>query len=232
MGVTWRTPEQTAFLQELVPRYHRTIEEKKWKEFWTETFNTWFQRFPLESLSPDVIEKEGSEEKAIEQAKAKRVKVSKARNQFICIISPLIKQIKQFFKSVEEDGSSGCLNLHLEESIPRKCSEVQIYMTLYYESRIRKTVLACWAQNQIPQFKLNTTLVIPENEIAPEESPIFKDIKIPISYKNAIAQELWEKEEEAIKNHVQSQHGVEAITSMVCNTNGEERMELLHQYIK
>lgn len=105
-------------------------------------------------------------------------------------------------------------------------------MSLYYDSRIRKVVVERWASDRIPQLEANPPFEIPEEEIAPEESSIFKDMKIPISYKNAIAQELWEKEDEAIKSHVRSQRGTEVAPRTVYNTGGEERLDILNQYIK
>jgi hypothetical protein len=128
----------------------------------------------------------------------------------------------------------GCVNLHLNEGLRRKLSEVQTYMTLYYESRIRQTILERWAKDKITQLEIqsNPGLEIPEDEILPEESAIFKDMMVPISFKNTIAQELWEKEEEAIKRHVRSKRDAQVTVKTVYNTEGEERSELLRQYIK
>ena len=80
MGLTWKTPEQTAFLRGLVPSYHREVDIGKRKEFWVETFKAWFERFPLEDPSPEAVQKAGSEDKATEEAKAKKIKVSETRN--------------------------------------------------------------------------------------------------------------------------------------------------------
>lgn len=105
-------------------------------------------------------------------------------------------------------------------------------MSLYYDSRIRKVVVERWARERIPQLESNLTLEIPEEDVSPEESAIFKDVKIPISYKNAVAQELWETEDEAVKLHVRSQRETEIAPRTVYNTGGDERLGILNQYIK
>ena len=106
-------------------------------------------------------------------------------------------------------------------------------MSLYYESRIRKTILERWAKEKVPQLEieLSPETVIPE-DVLPEESAIFKDVTVPISFKNLIAQELWEKEEEAIKRHVRSTRDAQNSVKTVYNTEGEERLDLLRQYAR
>lgn len=107
-------------------------------------------------------------------------------------------------------------------------------MSLYYESRIRKTILERWAKDKVPQLEHvpDPSRVIPEKDVSPEESAIFKDIAVPISFKNMIAQELWEGEEEEIKRHVRSTRDALVSIKTVYNTEGEERLELLRQYTK
>lgn len=106
-------------------------------------------------------------------------------------------------------------------------------MVLFYDDRIRKTILSRWAEDKIPQLETNITVQIPEDEVRREDSAVFKDMNIPISYKNAIAQQLWESEEEVIKQEVRSwQRDKEGVTKTVYNTNGEERLKLLREYIK
>lgn len=143
-----------------------------------------------------------------------------------------MQQLKRYFSGTGDNGSNGNTNLGLEDSWPRKRSELQIYMSLYYDSRIRKIVLERWAEERLPQFEANPTLEIPEDEISLEESAIFKDFKIPISYKNAIAQQLWENEDEAVKSHVRSQRETETDPKTVYNTQGDERLGVLNQYVK
>lgn len=43
---------------------------------------------------------------------------------------------------------------------------------------------------------------VPEDEVDPEDSSLFKDTKIPICFKNHVAQELYDAEEEEIKAEV------------------------------
>jgi hypothetical protein len=232
MGKTWKTPEQAAFLQQLVPSYHRETEDGRRKEFWKETFEAWFKRFPLEDPTPVAVQEAGSEAKAAAQGKAKKIKVSQTRNQFIDTTSPLVQQIKRFFSRTSDSGSTNRSNLHLEDSVPRRLSELHTYMTLYYDTRVRKTVLARWEEDRIPQLESNITTEIPEDEVRPEDSVFFKDMRIPICYKQAIAQELWENEGEAIKAEVRSHRNTEVATKTVYDTDGEERLKLLREYIK
>jgi len=107
-------------------------------------------------------------------------------------------------------------------------------MSLFYESRIRQVVLKRWETERIPQLESNIRVEvgIPESEILPEESPILKDIAIPIAFKNMVAQKLWEDESDTVKEQVrrsQQQH-VDATTKTVYNTDGVERLELLREY--
>jgi len=77
MVTTWKTPEQTYFLQGFILAYVRSGEENR-KEFWVEVLEAWFQCFPIGTLPTDVINKAGSEDKALDQAKVKKVRVSEA----------------------------------------------------------------------------------------------------------------------------------------------------------
>jgi len=127
---------------------------------------------------------------------------------------------------------SGRKNLHLDEPRARKRSEVQSYMILFYESRIRPTVLARWASDKIQYLGSKVELNIPESEILPEDSHLLKDTVIPISYKNMIAQELWDAEDEAIKREVRSQRQYDTVYKTVYNTDGKERMGVIREYTK
>jgi len=104
-----------------------------------------------------------------------------------------------------------------------------MYMTLYYDSRIRQTVLKRWAEGRAG-MEYSAELTIPEGEIEPHESCIYKDGKISIGFKTAVAQELYENETEAIKAEVRSKR--EESVKTVYNTSGDERMELIHSYQK
>ena len=83
MGKTWKTPEQSEFLQALVPKYLRDTDGGKRKEFWEETFEAWFERFPLAHPSPDATTNTVSEQLAVKKAKANKIRVSEARNRIL-----------------------------------------------------------------------------------------------------------------------------------------------------
>lgn len=104
-------------------------------------------------------------------------------------------------------------------------------MTLYYDSRIRQTVLSRWEKQHPPSMECRIEFKIPEGDIEPHESCLYRDTKIPITFKNAIAQELYENETEMIKADVRSKRE-ECVTKTVYNTSGSERMELVHYYQK
>jgi len=107
-------------------------------------------------------------------------------------------------------------------------------MALFYDSRIRQVVLKRWETERIPQLESNIRVEvgIPESEILPEESPILKDVAIPIAFKNMVAQKLLEDETDAVKEQVRrsQQQQVDATTKTVYNTHGAERLKLLQEY--
>ena len=76
MGNTWKTVEQTAFLEGHTARYFHSVDAGNLKDFWAKLATEWFEQFPLEPPSSELIEKEGTKEKAISAAKAKKLKVS------------------------------------------------------------------------------------------------------------------------------------------------------------
>ena len=153
----------------------------------------------------------------------------------IDVISPLVQQIKRFFKAASLDsGVGGHANLRLEDGKPHKRSEVQTYMALYYNSHIWDVVLEHWPQTKDKVAKLGSEIMegLPESELSPEETVVFGDMKIPITFKNMVTQDLWENEEESIKRHVRLHCEAKASPKTVYNTEGEERKELLNQYAK
>ena len=82
MGVTWKTPEQTEFLEGLISIYFRFSKGGKLKDFWIVVTKDWFECFPLGDPSNELIVKEGTWDRAIAAAKAKKLKVSEIRNTF------------------------------------------------------------------------------------------------------------------------------------------------------
>ena len=80
----------------------------------------------------------------------------------------LEQQIKRVFKSKRTENTVGSWrNLHLEDGAPRKRSELQMYMILYYDSRIRETVVKRWAEDRVPSLESRVEVNIPEDEIEP-----------------------------------------------------------------
>ena len=109
-----------------------------------------------------------------------------------------------------------------------------MYMALYYDTHIRKVVLKRWAEDRIPNMESTVESNLPESDIEPHEGYTFKDMKIPISFKVAIAQGLYEKETDEIKADVQSKRAraLDSEIKTVYNTSGSERMALVHEYQK
>jgi len=77
-----------------------------------------------------------------------------------------------------------------------------MYMILYYDSRIRVTVVKRWDEDGVPGLESRVEVSILENEIEPHKSYSLRDPKIPILYKKAIAQKLYEAESEVVKAKV------------------------------
>ena len=106
-------------------------------------------------------------------------------------------------------------------------------MTLYYDTRIRATVVKEWNEANLPNMEFSGVYPEPpENQIDPEDSHLFKDIKIPLCFKNNVAQRLYEAEEEEIKNAVRSKRGEEVLIKTVYDADSEERLELVRDYQK
>ena len=132
-----------------------------------------------------------------------------------------------------ENAIASQRSLHLEDGIPRKRSEVQMYMILYYDSRIRETVLKRWAEDHTPGSESGVEVNIPETEIDPHESHDMKDSKIPISYKHAVAMELYENEPEEVKVEVRLQREAWSEDGRTVRTaNEEDRLSLVREYQK
>ena len=98
-------------------------------------------------------------------------------------------------------GEPGRQNLHLEDGQGQRLSEVQTYMSMFYTSQIQPTVLSRWAEVKAAYPGSNDAQDLAEGEPL-SENGVFRDVTIPISYKNAIAQELWDVEDEGIKKQV------------------------------
>ena len=117
--------------------------------------------------------------------------------------SPLQQQIKRAFKTKSTDNATKTYwDLHLEDCAPRRRSELQMYMVLFYDDRIRETVMNRWAKVCVLSLECMVEVNVLENEIGREDSFLLKDQRIPITFKNEIAQELWDAESNEIKAKV------------------------------
>ena len=110
-----------------------------------------------------------------------------------------------------------------------------MYMVLYYDSRIRETVLKRWEEDHAVIQESRVEVNILDNEIEPHESFNLKDPKIPITYKNMVAQKLYDEESEAIKVEVRRQREAwhsDLTLKTVRTDDEEERLALVRQYHK
>ena len=104
-------------------------------------------------------------------------------------------------------------------------------MNLYYDARIRPIVVKEWAEASLPNMDFSRSEV-PEEQVDSEDSHLFKDTKIPLCFKNDIAQRLYEAEEEAIKEIVRSKREEDLLIKTVYCVGEEERLELIREYQK
>ncbi|KAF9642349.1 hypothetical protein BDM02DRAFT_3133146 [Thelephora ganbajun] len=74
-------------------------------------------------------------------------------------------------------------------------------------------------------------LEIPEEQINPEDSSLLKDTRIPLCYKNQVAQELYNVEEEEIKQVVRSKRKEDTLVKTVYNTSDEENISSLSKNV-
>ena len=73
---------------------------------------------------------------------------------------------------------------------------------------------------------------IPEEQVDPEDSSLFKDTKIPLFFKNHVAQRLYENEEEEIKEAVRSKRDADSLSRSIDSVPEEERLEFVRNYQK
>jgi hypothetical protein len=72
---------------------------------------------------------------------------------------------------------------------------------------------------------------VAEEQIDPEDSALMKDTKIPLCFKNNVAQQLYDAEEEEIKQAVRSKREADLLIKTVYTVaNEEERLELVRSY--
>lgn len=235
MSPTWKKPAHLQFFEAWTPTYLDHVEKGNVKEFWPEVTDKWFEKFPLEVPPADPTEKKTPEQLA-DDAKKKKINVSESWNSDYPCDLTLPQQIKRTFKDAQS-GTAGRGNLHLDARRPRKRSDVDIYMSLFYDSRIRKTVLERWAVDKAvlgPESTVSVNIAEGELPLDSEDSSVLRDPKIMLSYKRMIATELWATEDEMTKEEVRSQRERDAneISKTVHNTEGEERLKLIRKYNK
>ena len=148
-------------------------------------------------------------------------------------LTAFTQQIKRVFKTISNDtGVGGRRELNLEVGC-RRWSEIQAYMSLYYDTRIRETIVKEWDEANITNMGFSgSSPEVPENQVDPEDSHLFKDRKIPLCFKRNVAQRLYEAEEEEIKDAVRSKREEKLLIKTVYNVNEEERLELIQEYQK
>lgn len=224
MGNSWQTPDQKAFIEAYLPPYVRHSADGTAKAmFWPDFLKKWFEKWPL------------TQEGDTQEDRTKKIGVSTPHillTEHVDLNLRSTQQLKRVFKSAAEDhAAGGRRNLHLEGPPSRKRSEVQVYMSLFYDTRIRAVVQERWAKANIPNMDFSREEV-PEDEVEPQDSSLFKDTKIPLCFKNAVAQELFKSEQEDVKAAVRSRRDIESSGRTVHNTIGDERLELVREYQK
>ena len=104
-------------------------------------------------------------------------------------------------------------------------------MSLFYDTRVRPTVVEEWAQAAIPNMDFSREEV-PEDQVDPEDSSLLKDTKIPLCFKNHVAQRLYETEKDEIKEAVRLAREADSLIKSVYDASEEERLELVRDYQK
>jgi hypothetical protein len=104
-------------------------------------------------------------------------------------------------------------------------------MRHYYDSRIRPVVVERWTKANLPNMDFSRS-EIPEEEVDLEDSALMKDTKIPLCFKNNVAQQLYDAEEDEIKRVVRSKREAQPLIKDVYNASEEDRLELIRGYQK
>ena len=128
---------------------------------------------------------------------------------------------------MEDVAEGGRRKLNLDNGVRRRRTEVHVYMTLYYDTRIRPTVLKEW--KNMPNMDLGRSEAR-EGLVESDDSHLFKDTKIPLCFKNEVARRLYEAEEESIKSIVRTKREEDLLVKSVHNVSEEVRLELVQEY--
>ena len=68
---------------------------------------------------------------------------------------------------------------------------------------------------------------VSEEQVDPEDSSLFKDTRVPLTFKNEIMLELYNAEEEQIKTEVQSKHEYSPVKTIYNASSEEDQMVLV-----
>jgi hypothetical protein len=233
MGASWQTPDQKTFIAEHLSSYieHSSGETLK-TLFWPNFLDKWFEAWPVPEPPAELAEGGENAQGATKGERAKKTAVSTVHLLLVNLNSQFAQQLKRVFKSLSDDVAVGGRRaLNLQASCRRR-SEVRLYMTLYYDTRIRPTVVKEWDEAELTNMNFSSHPEIPEDQVDSEDSHLLKDIRIPLCFKNNVAQRLYEAEEEVIKEIVRSKREEELLVKTPYNTRGEERQELIQEYQK
>jgi hypothetical protein len=144
-----------------------------------------------------------------------------------------IQKVRRVFKALGEATATGRKSLQLDKNVSRKRSEVHVYMSLFYDSRIRQAVKDRWAvYGKGSGIDSSRGPDVPEDLVHPEDSSILKDTKIPLFFKNQVARDLYKEEDEETKQIVRSKRDEDMYAGTVYSTEGEDREELVRAYQK
>ena len=132
---------------------------------------------------------------------------------------------------ISGEGSSARLNL--TAGPPKKKAAVQMYVKLYWESKVKQEVINKWAPT--PETDLFDEADIGEDQVAwTELTPMEKHI--PLWFRMKIGRELYEAESDEVKAQVDQcrEHQKEdAITTLVSDNmfeTEEERLRVMRKY--
>ena len=216
MRAAWREPGQTAFVLEHLPSYIE-LQDKDKKTFWPDFLKEWFVRWPVP-----------------EPERRTRIEVSAFT---ILVLTAFIhiplQQVKRIVRTAAATSATGGRrDLHLESGPSRRGSEVQIYMRLYYDTRIRDTIVKEWDAAGLKNMEVQVRSPQAEESIDPDVSYLLKDGRVPINFKNHVAQKLYETEEDEIKEAVRTKRKEDLSQLTVFSANEEDRLDLVREYHK
>lgn len=132
---------------------------------------------------------------------------------------------------VSGEGSSARLNL--TASAPKKKAAVQMYVKLYWESKVKQEVINKWAPT--PETDLFDEADIGEDQVAWDElTPMEKDV--PLWFRMKIGRDLYEAESDEVKREVDrfrekaKEDLIKARASVNTFTTDEERLKVMKRF--